>query len=115
MHRSGGTDEAITFLQQVDPKLIKNFAAQDKLITYLQLSQALYPGFSGKTRNLTYVIVATWENTLLICLSQTDKNSGGMSWSKMGSGAKASVTALVKNNEYKQWFETNTLNFTFVY
>ncbi len=34
-------------------------------------------------------------------------------WSKPGSVALAAVTALVRNQEYKQWFQTGTLSFSF--
>jgi hypothetical protein len=37
----------------------------------------------------------------------------GMSWSKPGSLALAAVTALVRNGEYKRWFQTGTLSFAF--
>ena len=35
----------------------------------------------------------------------------GMSWSKFGSVALASVTALKKNKEYKKWFQEEELEF----
>ncbi len=37
----------------------------------------------------------------------------GMSWSKFGSVALMTVSALVKNREYKRWFQTGTLSFSF--
>lgn len=71
----GGTDEAITSLHNKDPKWIKNQEAIDQLITYLQLSPAWNELLCWKTRNLNYAIVVILENTLLICSSQTDKNT----------------------------------------
>ena len=38
-----------------------------------------------------------------------------MSWSEVGTKALASLTALVKNNEFNKWFETNTIEFKLVY
>jgi len=50
-------------------------------------------------------------NDLLV--SDRQKHNG-MSWSKVGSVALASLTALVKNCEYKKWFETKTIEFKLV-
>ena len=50
-------------------------------------------------------------NDLLV--SERQKHNG-MSWSKIGSVALASLTALVKNNEYKNWFDTKALKFKLV-
>ena len=38
----------------------------------------------------------------------------GMSWSKDGSVALASVTALKKNKEYKKWFQEEEIEFKLV-
>ena len=35
----------------------------------------------------------------------------GMSWSKNGSVALASITSLKRNKEYKNWFEKKEVNF----
>jgi len=37
----------------------------------------------------------------------------GTSWSKPGSVALAAITALVRNREYKRWFQAATLSFSF--
>ena len=38
----------------------------------------------------------------------------GMSWSKEGSVALASITALKRNNESRKWFEEKELDFRLV-
>ena len=37
----------------------------------------------------------------------------GMNWSKPGSAALATVSAWTRNREYKRWFLTGTLAFSF--
>jgi hypothetical protein len=47
-----------------------------------------------------------------LVVSDRQKHNG-MSWSKPGSVALAAVTALVRNQEYKRWFQAGTLSFSF--
>jgi hypothetical protein len=47
-----------------------------------------------------------------LIVSDRQKHNG-MSWSKSGSVALATVSALVTNREYKRWFQTGTLSFCF--
>jgi len=49
-------------------------------------------------------------NDLLV--SKRQKNNG-MSWSKKGSIALASITAIKRNKESKNWFEKKGLEFKF--
>ncbi len=39
------------------------------------------------------------------------KKHNGMSWTKSGSVALASVTSLKKNKEYKKWFQERKIEF----
>ncbi len=50
-------------------------------------------------------------NDLLVAARQ---KHNGMSWSKAGSVALASVTALKKNQAYKTWFRKRELEFKLV-
>ncbi len=50
-------------------------------------------------------------NDLLVAERQKHK---GMSWSKSGSVALASVTALKKNKIYKKWFQEREIEFKLV-
>ena len=45
-----------------------------------------------------------------LIVSNRQKHNG-MSWSKDGSIALASITALKRNNENKKWFHERKLNF----
>ncbi len=45
-----------------------------------------------------------------LAVSDRQKNNG-MSWSKAGSVALASVTVLGRNKEFKKWFEDQELEF----
>jgi len=45
-----------------------------------------------------------------LVVSDRQKHNG-MSWSKEGSVALASITALIRNNEYALWFEQGNIEF----
>lgn len=109
----GATDKAIEYLQEIDRKNIKNQEAIDKLINNLQRNKPYIPGYAARKqlglRNSSNI--GEKANDLLV--SERQKHNG-MSWSKVGSVALASLTALVKNGEYKKWFETKTIKFQLV-
>ena len=48
-----------------------------------------------------------------LVVSERQKNNG-MSWSKEGSVALATITSLKRNKEYKQWFEKKEIEFKMV-
>jgi len=110
----GATDEAIHFLNQIEKQSIKNQESIDKLIIYLERSKPYIPCYAARKKlNLRNSSnIGEKANDLLV--SKRQKHNG-MSWSKLGSVALASLTALVKNNEAKKWFQTNTIEFKLVY
>jgi len=109
----GATDEAIDYLRKIDEKYIKNQDAIDKLINYLERNKPYIPCYAVRAqlnlRNSSNI--GEKANDLLV--SDRQKHNG-MSWSKLGSAALASLKALVKNCEYKKWFETRTIKFQLV-
>jgi hypothetical protein len=108
----GTTDKAIESLKKIDTKNIKNQCEITKLINYLERSKPYIPCYAARKqlglRNSSNL--GEKANDLLV--SDRQKHNG-MSWSKVGSVALASLTALVKNGEYKKWFETKTIKFGF--
>lgn len=108
----GCVNGAIALLPATDPSTIKNKKALDDLIDYLEYHRASIPCYAVRKklglRNGSNP--GEKANDLLVSDRQKDN---GMSWSRFGSVALASLTALVKNNEYKTWFSSQTIAFTF--
>jgi hypothetical protein len=109
---NGCVDRAMALLQSVDPTEIKDRKALEKLIEYLERNRPYIPCYSVRKclglRNSSN----RGEKANDLVVSDRQKHNG-MSWSKAGSVALAAVTALVRNQEYKQWFRTGTLAFSF--
>jgi len=108
----GCVDRAIALLQTVEPSTIKNQDALDTLIGYLQRNRPYLPCYSVRKRLGLCNSSNRGEKANDLIVSDRQKHNG-MSWSKSGSVALATVSALVRNQEYKRWFLTGTLSFSF--
>ena len=109
----GLTDKAIIFLEEMDPHQIKNQSHVEKLVQYLHRNKPYIPCYAIRKqlglRNSSNI--GEKMNDLIV--SDRQKHNG-MSWSKPGSVALASITALKRNNEAKGWFENRELEFKLV-
>jgi hypothetical protein len=108
----GCVDRAIALLQTVDPATIKNQDALDTLLGYLQRNRPYLPCYSVRKQLGLRNSSNRGEKANDLIVSDRQKHNG-MSWSKSGSVALATVSALVRNQEYKRWFLTGTLSFSF--
>ena len=108
----GCVDRAIALLQTVEPAAIKNQDALDTLIAYLQRNRPYLPCYSVRKRLGLRNSSNRGEKANDLIVSDRQKHNG-MSWSKSGSAALATVSALVRNREFKHWFQTSTLSFSF--
>jgi len=108
----GCVDSAIALLQSVDSTQIKNQKALADLIGYLERNRPYIPCYSVRKRLGLWNSSNRGEKANDLVVSDRQKHNG-MSWSKPGSAALAAVTALVRNQEYKRWFQTGTLSFSF--
>lgn len=108
----GCVDRAIALLQTVEPATIKHQDALDTLIGYLQRNRPYLPCYSVRKRLGLRNSSNRGEKANDLIVSDRQKHNG-MSWSKSGSVALATVSALVRNQEYKRWFLTGTLSFSF--
>jgi hypothetical protein len=108
----GCVDRAIVLLQTIEPASIKNQEALDTLIGYLQRNRPYLPCYSVRKRLGLRISSNRGEKANDLIVSDRQKHNG-MSWSKFGSAALAAVSALVRNREYKRWFQTGTLSFSF--
>jgi len=106
----GLTDKAIALIEETDRRQIKNQAVMEKLVGYLHRNKPYIPCYAIRKqlglRNSSNI--GEKMNDLIV--SERQKHNG-MSWSKPGSVALASVTALKRNKETKRWFEKRELEF----
>lgn len=108
----GCVDRAIALLQAVEPDKVKNQEALDTLIGYLQRNRPYLPCYAVRKRLGLRNSSNQGEKANDLIVSDRQKHNG-MSWSKPGSVALAAITALVRNREYKRWFQAATLSFSF--
>lgn len=108
----GTVERAIALLRAIETDHIKNQTRLDELIGYFQRQQPYIPCYAVRKalglRNSSNC--GEKSNDLLVSARQKHQ---GMSWSPIGSVALAALTALVCNNEYKQWFQSQTIRFSF--
>lgn len=109
----GLTDKAITLLEDIEDIQVKDKTKIIKLVDYLHRNKTYIPCYAMRKqlglRNSSNI--GEKMNDLLVSSRQ---KHNGMSWSKQGSVALASVTALKRNNEAKKWFEEEELEFKLV-
>ena len=108
----GCVDRAIALLQRVEPSNIKNPETLAALIGYLERNRPHIPCYSVRKRLGLTNSSNRGEKANDLVVSDRQKHNG-MSWSKSGSAALAAIAALVRNQEYKRWFQSETLSFSF--
>lgn len=106
----GLTDRAIALLEEMDTAQIKNQPIMEKLVEYLHRNKPYIPCYALRKqlglRNSSNI--GEKMNDLIV--SDRQKHNG-MSWSKRGSVALASVTALKRNREATNWLENQKIEF----
>jgi hypothetical protein len=105
----GLTDQAIQVLQEIDPDQVKNEAAQQQLIAYLERSKPYIPCYAIRKHLGLRNASSIGEKMNDLVVSERQKHNG-MSWSPEGSVALAALTALVRNREHDSWFKKKTLD-----
>jgi len=108
----GCVDRAIALLQSVEPAQIKNGEALTDLIGYLERNRPYIPCYSVR-KHLGLANPSNLGEKANDLVASDRQKHNGMSWSNPGSVALAAITALVRNQEYKRWFQTGTLSFAF--
>jgi len=109
----GLTDKAIDFLNETQTSLIKNQTRLAELIAYLQRNKAYIPCYEIRKQLGLKNSSAIGEKMNDLVVAERQKHNG-MSWSKEGSVALASITALKRNNESRKWFDEKELDFRLV-
>jgi len=109
----GLTEKAINFLNETDTSLIKNQTRMAELISYLERNKPYIPCYEIRKKLGLKNSSAIGEKMNDLVVAERQKHNG-MSWSKEGSVALASITALKRNNESRKWFEEKELDFRLV-
>lgn len=109
----GLTDKAIAFLNETSIGLIKNQTAMTELISYLQRNKAYIPCYEIRKKLGLKNSSAIGEKMNDLVVAERQKHNG-MSWSKEGSVALATLTSLERNNESRKWFDEKELDFRLV-
>ena len=106
----GNTDAAIAYLRTIDPKHIKSADAIERLVGYLERNRSNIPCYAVRKKLGLRNSSNRGEKANDLVVSARQKHNG-MSWSKEGSVALATLAALVSNDNHGQWFEKRTVNF----
>jgi hypothetical protein len=108
----GCVERAIALLKNVDLASVKDPAALDNLVGYLERNRPYLPCYAVRARLGLRNSSNRGEKANDLLVAQRQKHNG-MSWSASGSAALAAVTAVVHNQGYSRWFKTATLAFAF--
>ena len=106
----GMVDKAIEYLSELNEKLIKNQDVCNNLINYLKRNQPYIPCYAVRKKLGLRNSSNIGEKMNDLIVSNRQKHNG-MSWSRSGSVALATLTALKRNKEYINWFEDGDLKF----
>jgi hypothetical protein len=109
----GLTERAIDFLNETETSLIKNQTRMAELISYLERNKPYIPCYEIRKKLGLKNSSAIGEKMNDLVVAERQKHNG-MSWSKEGSVALASITALKRNNENRKWFNEKKLDFRLV-
>ena len=109
----GLVDRAISLLNKIDNSSIKDTDKIEKLIAYFERNKSIIPCYAVRKELGLCNSSAIGEKMNDLVVSERQKNNG-MSWSKEGSVALATITSLKRNKEYKQWFEKKEIEFKMV-
>ena len=103
-------DQAIAYVNSLDPSQIKHPEAITTLIGYFERNRAHIPCYAVRKelglRNSSHI----GERMNGLVVSERQKHHG-MSWSVSGSVGLASLTALARNKEYALWFDEGTIEY----
>jgi len=108
----GCVSQAIAVLREVPSDEVKDQAALEQLIAYLERNRSSIPCYAVRKKLGLRNSSQAGEKANDLVVSTRQKHNG-MSWRSPGSMALASITALVCNHEHSRWFSTQTLAFAF--
>jgi hypothetical protein len=106
----GNVDGAVVYLRKVDKRHVKCSEAPERLVGYFERNRGCIPCYAARKKLGLRNSSNRGEKANDQVVSDRQKHNG-MSWSQPGSSALATLRALVRNNQHRQWFETNAVDF----
>ncbi|MFH0926132.1 MAG: hypothetical protein V1872_10995 [bacterium] len=106
-------DKAIEYLNNLNSDLIKNKEALERLMGYIKRNRAYIPCYAVRKKLGLRNSSNLGEKSNDLIVADRQKHNG-MSWSKNGSVALTTLSALKRNNEHKKWFSENDIEFKLV-
>jgi len=106
----GLVDRAIALLMSIDKNLIKDESKLQVLIDYFERNRKYIPCYVIRDKLGLRNSSNIGEKMNDLIVSERQKHNG-MSWSKSGSVALASITTMVRNNEQDNWFKNKNIKF----
>jgi len=107
----GNADEAVSYLNGMDPKKIKSAYWRDELAGYIERKTPDIACYALRSALGLRVSSNRVEKANDLLVAQRQKHNG-MSWSFEGSGALAAINMSFMNNSIEQWLRSNSLLFT---
>ncbi len=109
----GRVDAAIAYLRALDPDKIKSGQSVETLIGYFERNRDYIPCYALRKQLGLRNSSNRGEKANDLCVAGRQKHQG-MSWSKAGSVALASVVTVSRNQQLIRWSRTHHLNFQWV-
>jgi hypothetical protein len=106
----GKVDDSIEYVSNINPDNIKSNHNIERLIGYFERNKEHIPCYALRKKLGLRNSSNKGEKSNDLIVSDRQKENG-MSWSKKGSVALATITALYLNNESKNWYHKEQLNF----
>lgn len=109
----GRVDAAIAYLRDLDPEKIKPGQSVETLIGYFERNRDYIRCYALRKQLGLRNSSNRGEKANDLCVAGRQKHKG-MSWSKTGSVALASVVTLSRNQQLIRWSQTHRLDFQWV-
>ena len=107
----GDVKGARVLLKYIDDKFIKDQRWIDKLDAYFEKNTEFIPCYAVRAELKLKNSSSPVEKANDLVVADRQKHNG-MSWSSDGSGALASIRAILENGELQYWIENRTVSFT---
>jgi len=106
----GKIDNAISILRTLDPGIIKSGKNTERLIGYFERNRKHIPCYALRKKLGLRISSNKGEKANGLVVSGRQKHNG-MSWSKDGSVALATIKSLHLNKEHENWYCNDKINF----
>ena len=107
----GDVKGARELLRYIDERIIKDQGWLDKLDAYFEKNTEFIPCYAVRAELKLKNSSSPVEKANDVVVADRQKHNG-MSWSQDGSGALASIRALLENGELQYWIENKTVPFS---